>query len=282
MVKTVLITGCSNGGIGQSLAEEFARRGCHVYATARKVESMSALESIDTITRLQLDVTSLESITKCKSYVESSTGGRLDVLVNNAGISYTSAAIEMNVDTAREVFEANLFAVMEMNKAFGKMLIAAKGIILSTGSVAGLMPNPFGSIYHTSKAALHMYSDCLRQELAPFGVRVITAVTGGVQSNIAANAQHRFKLSGDSVYKPVEADMQARLTTSQHEGTCPRDEYARDVVLQVLHEAPPKRIYKGRFAWTVWFLITFLPYSWTAYIMARRFGMIKFAKMLGN
>ena len=243
---------------------------------------MSALEKIDTVTRLQLDVTSVESIKKCKEYVETSTGGRLDILVNNAGISYTSAAIEMDVNTAREVFEANVFSVMEMNKAFAPLLIKAKGIILSTGSVAGLMPNPFGGIYHTSKAALHMYSDCLRQELEPFGVRVITAVTGGVQSNIAANAQHRFKLPANSFYAPVEKDMQARLTTSQHEGTCPRDEYARDVVTQVLYEHPPRRIYKGRFAWSVWFLITFLPYSWTSWIMSRRFGMLKFRKMLGN
>ena len=140
MVKTVLITGCSDGGIGQYLAQQFAKSGCHVYATARTVSKMAALEPIDTITRLELDVCDKKSILKCRDYVERSTGGRLDVLVNNAGISYTSAAIEMNVDTARDVFEANLFAVMEMNKAFGPMLIAAKGTILSTGSVAGTIP----------------------------------------------------------------------------------------------------------------------------------------------
>ena len=125
-----------------------------------------------------------------------------------------------------------------------------------------------------------MYSDCLRQEMEPFGVHVVTAVTGAVKSNIAATAQGRFKLPEDSYYKLCEPDMQARLVQSQAAGTCPTDVYARDVVRQVLQRNPPHRIYKGRFSTMIWFLLTFLPYSWTSYIMARRFGMVKFKNML--
>lgn len=282
MVKTVLITGCSDGGIGQSLAEHFAKAGCHVYATARRVASMSALEPIDTITRLELDVCSAPSIASCVRYVERSTGGRLDVLVNNAGISYTTPAVEMDMDTCREVFEANVFAVMAMNKAFAGMLIRAKGTILATGSLTAILPNPWGSVYHTSKAALHMYNDCLRMEMEPFGVRVVTAVTGGVQSNISANAEARFKLSENSIYKPVEKFMVARLNQSQAEGTCSRPEYAAAVVRQTLQTEPPARIYKGKFSSMVWFLFTFMPYSVTAYLMARRFGMVGFKAMLNK
>jgi 1-acylglycerone phosphate reductase len=279
-MKTVLITGCSDGGIGQSLAEEFARQGCHVYATARKVSSMSKLTAIPTVTLLQLDVNSQESIDACKAYVEKSTGGRLDVLVNNAGISYTGPAVELDIDICRQLMETNLFAVMAMNKAFVKMLIAAKGTILSTGSVAGIIPTPWGSIYHASKAALHMYSDCMRIELEPFGVKVVTAVTGGVQSNIVVNAAPRFKLIEGTIYENVRSFMEQRLNTSQGAGTCPRDVYARSVVSQTLRSNPPPRIWKGAFATMIRLLNIFAPYWLTARIMSRRFGIDKMKGLL--
>lgn len=281
-MKTVLITGCSDGGIGQSLAEEFVHQGCHVYATARKVSKMSNLAHMSEITLLELDVCSRESIEKCRDLVERSTGGHLDVLVQNAGISYTSASIEMDVDVCREVFEANVFAVMEMTKQFSKMIIKAKGTILSTGSVAGIIPNPFGGIYHTSKSALHMYLDCLRLELEPFGVSVVTAVTGGVQSNIAANSAARLTIAEDSLYRPIESDILARLNTSQVKGTCQRDVYARSVVSKTLSRSPPPRIYKGKFASLIWFLNAFLPYWVTAAIMGRRFGMTKLKALVNR
>lgn len=241
---------------------------------------MSLLKNNDMITLLELDVCNKESIAKCRKRVEQISVGRLDVLVNNAGISYTSASVDMDVDICREVFEANVFAVMEMNKQFAPMLIKAKGTILSTGSVAGIIPNPFGGIYHTSKAALHMYLDCLRMEMEPFDVKVVTAVTGGVQSNIAANSSTRFEIPEDSIYRPIESDMVARLQTSQNHGTCPRDVYAKAVVSQVLQPSPPARIWKGKFTTMIWILNAFAPYWLTATIMSRRFGMTKLKAML--
>ncbi|CCG81194.1 Putative uncharacterized protein [Taphrina deformans PYCC 5710] len=279
--KTVLITGCSDGGIGQTLAEEFAKT-CHVYATARSVSKMSALQSVTHITLLQLDVCSKDSIVACRDRIDAETGGKLDVLVNNAGISYTTASVEMDVEVCREVFEANVFAVMEMNKQFTKLLVAAKGTILSTGSIAGIMPNPFGGVYHTSKAALHMYLDCLRIELEPFGVNVVTAVTGGVQSNIAQNGATRFKIAEDSLYKPIEADMRSRLNASQDAGTCSRGVYAKAVVSQTLRTSPPPRIWMGKFSTLIWILNSFAPYWVMARIMSKRFGMDKLKAMVNR
>ncbi|ORY81522.1 hypothetical protein BCR37DRAFT_380423 [Protomyces lactucae-debilis] len=274
-MKTVLITGCSDGGIGESLALEFANRGCHVFATARKVENMGNLSHVPTITLLALDVNDKKSIEECRAYVEKSTAGRLDFLVQNAGISYTGPAVELDVDVCRELMETNFFAVMEMNKAFIKMLVAAKGTILATGSVAGIIPTPWGSIYHASKAALHMLLDCMRIELEPLGVKVVTAVTGGVQSNIVVNATSRFKLLEDTLYAPVRDMIEKRLNTSQSTGTCQRPDYARYVVNLVMRPSPPPRIWKGAFATMIWFLNAFTPYWLIASIMSRRFGMDK-------
>lgn len=272
-MKTVLITGCSEGGIGFALAEQFSKAGCRVYATARRTNAMAKLESQPNITCLALDVCDKESISKCREYIEKSTGGHLDVLVNNAGIGYTTIGIEMDVDMCKQVFDANVFAVMEMNKQFSKMLIQAKGTILSIGSIAGMMPNPFGTVYHTSKAALHMYLDCLRIELEPFDVKVVTAVTGGVRSNIAANATPRMTvISDDSIYQPLQQEQQARQTVSQTGASMPTNEYAAGLVRKVLVPNPPPRIWRGNFANAIWVLNSFMPYWVTAYIMSRRFG----------
>lgn len=278
--KTVLITGCSDGGIGQSLAEEYLAQGCLVVATSRKTSSMSALASRSSCHLVQLDVADQASIDAAVKKVDGIVAGKLDVLFNNAGISYTTAALDMNVDVCKEVFEANVFGVMRVTKAFGKLVVAAKGVIAATGSVAGTFPNPFGSVYHTSKAALHAYLDCLRLEMAPFDVHVVNVVTGAVQSNIAANAAARIDMPEDSLYRPAEADLLARMKTSQAKGNTPRPEYVSYVVAQTLRHNPPPRIYKGTHAGTAWFLQAFVPFSVTAYIMASRFGMHKLYTLL--
>jgi 1-acylglycerone phosphate reductase len=83
--KTVLITGCSKGGIGDALAQEFHRKGVHVFATARSLSKISHLKDMG-ITTFELDVTSPDSIRNAVSFIEKETEGRLDFLVNNAGM----------------------------------------------------------------------------------------------------------------------------------------------------------------------------------------------------
>lgn len=272
-MKSVLITGCSDGGIGSSLATNFSKSGCHVYATARNINSMSFLADNEAITLLALDVCNRESITKCRDIVSQSTGGTLDVLVNNAGIAYSSAGIEMDVDTCRQVYEANVFGVMEMNKAFGHMLVKAEGTILSTGSVAGLLPVPFGGIYHSSKAALAMYNDCIRLELEPLGVKVVNAVTGQVQSNIVANSSDRYHMADDSYYRAIQATIDKVRESSQGSRSVPTDVYAKSIVSQTLRANPPPRIYKGGLSTISWVVSTFMPYWVIAFLTSRRSGM---------
>lgn len=79
-----------------------------------------------------------------------------------------SAASDLELSDARDIFETNLFGTMAMNKEFIPLLIAAQGRIVHVGSIAGILPVPFQSAYNASKAALHSYSDTLRVELAPF------------------------------------------------------------------------------------------------------------------
>ncbi len=86
--KSVLITGCTEGGIGFALAKEFQSRGLHVFATARSPSKMAALEKLPDVTLLSLDVTSTGSISAVVDAVSAATGGKLDYLVNNSGVVY--------------------------------------------------------------------------------------------------------------------------------------------------------------------------------------------------
>lgn len=94
-------------------------------------------------------------------------------------------ALDVDINDARACFEANFFSIIHLTQTFTPLLISSKGLILNVGSVAAIVPYVFGSVYNASKAALHAFSNTLRLELEPFGVRVLVVVTGGVKSRIA-------------------------------------------------------------------------------------------------
>lgn len=265
MAKSVLITGCSPGGIGHALALEFKRKDFRVFATARKAETISNLaeQGIET---LSLEVTNDESIVTLKAEIESRTNSSLDILVNNAGRNYTVPALDVEMDEIRDTFEANVFAVMRMCQVFAPLLIRAKGTIVQIGSLAGIMPYVFGSPYNASKAALHSYSDTLRVELAPFGVRVVTVFTGGVTSNISRT--HRT-LPDDSIYLPLAEEYERRQTHSQA-NAIPNEQYARSVVSQVLGYRSRDTIWEGGKSWLVRIFIP-LPRHYDAYGSSLRY-----------
>ncbi|KAK5126707.1 hypothetical protein LTR85_009641 [Meristemomyces frigidus] len=267
--KSVLITGCSSG-IGQALAKEFKSQGLRVFATARKAESISDLAS-QGIETLSLEVNSVENIKAVKEEIASRTGGTLDYLVNNAGRNYTVPATDVDIDEIRETFETNLFSVMMLCQAFAPLLIKAKGTIVQIGSLAGKMPYAFGSVYGASKAALHSYSDALRLELAPFDVRVVTIVTGGVISNISRT--HRTLAEG-SLYAPLAKAYEERQTHSQANGI-PNEQYAASVVRQVLTRPSKDTIWEGGKSWLVWFISSFFPRKVMDIAMTRMFSLNK-------
>lgn len=126
MVKkpTVLITGCSEGGIGWYVARAYFDKGYRVFATARRLEAMKGLPEygIDTLT---LDVTSIESVKAARDHVAAETGGTLDILLNNAGVPAASPAIETDIEEARIAYDVNVLGTMRMNNEFANLLIVS-------------------------------------------------------------------------------------------------------------------------------------------------------------
>lgn len=138
MKKTVLITGCSEGGIGSALAKEFASQNWHVFATARNTNKMKHFRDVPGTEAIQLDPTSPESVDAARKLVEAKTGGRLDVLVNNAGQAYSCPILDTDIDKAKEVYDINVWGALRVTKAFSGMIIAAKGTIVFNSSIASV------------------------------------------------------------------------------------------------------------------------------------------------
>ncbi|KAJ6501949.1 NAD-P-binding protein [Mycena sanguinolenta] len=272
-MSTVLITGCSHGGIGSALAKEFHAQGFRVFATARRLEAMEDL-SARGIETLALDVTDIEAIQRVRDEIAIKTGGKLDVLVNNAGQAYAVAATDMDMAAVRALYESNVFAPMCMVQQFVHLLVASgKARIVNIGSVSGITPVPFSAAYNTSKAALHAFGNTLRVELAPFNISVVTVVSGGVQSNIAKPNS----IPDNSLYKSMEEVYQTkRINMSQNNAT-PAHEYARIVVAETKKANPRGWLWTAHQSTLVWFIDTFLPRGFMTWMMARKFGFSEFS-----
>ncbi|KAG5929170.1 hypothetical protein E4U42_006898 [Claviceps africana] len=221
---------CTPGGIGYALAREFHAKGHVVIATARRDEIVSLLRD-DGMMALSLDVTDQDSITSCVDQVTRITGGGLDMLVNNAGLSHTIPAIDVDLADARHTFETNFFAVVAMVKAFSRLLIRSRGHIVNMSSLASVFPYVYGSVFCATKGALNSYSRTLRQELKPFGVRVTVVMAGMVRSQ--TNKTYR-ELPADSAYAVVQDLFRRKLTYSEENSRMTPDEFARRLVGRLL------------------------------------------------
>ena len=193
MTKTALVTGASSG-IGEEIARQLCNRGYKVFAGARRVDKMTDLQELGA-TVIQLDVGSQESVDACFNIVsEQVEGGKLDLLFNNAGVIYGGPAIEVPFESIQNCFDVNVFGLIRMVQKFSKLIINAKGKIIQTGSATSLVPFVFGTTYATTKAAVLHYSNCLRVELAPFGVHVILLQLGTIDTGFGGESDSRGRL----------------------------------------------------------------------------------------
>ncbi|PIL32480.1 hypothetical protein GSI_05183 [Ganoderma sinense ZZ0214-1] len=271
MKTVVLVTGCSKGGIGFSLCEAFATKGCIVYATARRPESLEGF-SQHNIHCLTLDVTDDESV-KIVVQTVIDEEGQIDVLVNNAGVSNSSPLIDVKMDEIMRIFDANVFATIRTARAVIPHMAARKrGTIVNVGSVAGNIPIPWGGVYSATKAALHSLTDTLYMECKPLHIHVLLLAPGAVRSNIAANQAPRVRLPPESLYTDYEDSVQKRLTMSQANDPLPADVFARTTVDAVLRAGGPPR-YMSIGKMTGWFRVyEWLPRGWVLDLLWKRMG----------
>ena len=223
MSRIVLITGCSSG-IGNALARGFASHGDTVIATARKPETLADLEAAGCEIH-GLDVNDEASIDALVAHIEAKHG-KLDVLLNNAGVAAMGPIIEVPAEVMRSVLETNTIApVIMAQKCLRLLRFAEQPVIVQIGSVSGVLTTPFAGPYCASKAAVHCMMEALRIELQPFGIRVVTVQPGGIRSDIGNKAEAGVAswLSGQSLYAPIREGIMKRAQLSQQNATPAED-----------------------------------------------------------
>jgi len=274
--RSVLITGCSPGGIGHALALEYHSKGLLVFATARKVEVLADLAELG-ISTIALDVTDVESIRRARDHVSEVTGGTLDVLVNNAGQQYLSPSAEVDMSRARTLFETNLFGVMTMVTEFLSLVVAAQGQIFNIGSAVVYLPATFGGVYTAAKAALHSYGDALRVELEPFNVNVTTIITGSISTNmnLADASGVESPIKSGSLYEPMHALYLKKRNELQSDVSkkTSAEVYAQRLVARTLGRSPGGRLSIGSASSLLWFIDTFFPKSALTYVAGLMYGL---------
>ncbi|XP_072978609.1 short-chain dehydrogenase RED1 [Typha angustifolia] len=255
----VLVTGCSEGGIGYALARAFAAQGCVVVATSRSLGSMKSLENDSRFFLQELDVTSEETV---KRSVENALAkfGRIDVLVNNAGVHLVAPLAEVPMSSVERVFETNVYGPMRLIQAVVPHMIARrKGKIVNVGSVAALAPGPWAGVYTASKAALHALTDTIRLELHSFNISVINVVPGAVKSNLGNTSLANYhRMAEWKFYKPFEASIRSRTNISQGPRSTPAEEFAKKTVALVLKKNPPAWFSYGQLS-TILAILYYLP-----------------------
>jgi short-subunit dehydrogenase len=183
MAKTALVTGAS-GGIGKSLAEQFAKDGINLIIAARSLERLEELAR-DWRTKYAVEVTPVRSdlaqIGGARQLYNAiaERGISIDFLVNNAGVGVYGLFGESSLNDIVDMLRLNVVALTELTHLFLEQIIAARGKILNVASVAAFVPGPYMSNYFATKAYVLSFSQALAQELKPTGVTV-TALCPGV------------------------------------------------------------------------------------------------------
>ncbi|KAI1078090.1 short-chain dehydrogenase/reductase [Whalleya microplaca] len=265
MSKTVLITGCGPSGIGTALATEFHLRGHRVFGSGLSEPLLAHLRDLG-IDTLVLDVTSSSSIEAAVTHVAKATGGKLDILINNAGLVHIMPFADTDVEAARKVLEVNVLGVFAVTKAFLPLLIAAAhtrgglgpngdSLVANIGSINEVFRPSFFGIYNASKAAIETLGGTIRTELAPLGVRVVTVKTGCVRTDLFDNTP-TTKLPEDSLYQPVKEWIEGRKMLDNGKFIAAED-YAKKVVSELLRPSVKHIIWQGGLATIAWILSWF-------------------------
>ncbi|KAF2820657.1 NAD(P)-binding protein [Ophiobolus disseminans] len=284
--RTILITGCSDDSLGSHLSIAFHNAGWRVFATARNTAKLQVVirAGIETI---QLDTLSPESIQNSVSTVAKLTGGSLDMLLNNAGAGYSMPLMDLDLDKTRDLFELNVYSLITVTKAFLPLLRESGtthggvrgGIVVNNTSCSSLTCGglPFAGAYNASKAAATSITEGMRLELAPFDIKVINLLTGGVRSTFHANTPND-KLPPDSLYQVAKEVVEKTMSgvNSTESGADPK-QWANRIVGKLSKSNPPHWVWGGKWSTTVW-ASTFLPVGAMDWVTKPMTGLDKVEK----
>ena len=245
-----LITGASSG-IGLVTAKALQRAGYRVFGTSRR-----EVTSTDSITMLTFDVTDEASVTNMVAEVLKQAG-RIDLLVNNAGIGLLGGAEESSTAQAQALFDVNVFGITRVtNAVLPTMRSQKQGRIVNISSVLGLIPSPYNALYAATKHAVEGYSESLDHELRTFGIRVVLVEPGFTRTSFEASITRPDQPL--AVYDSVRAGMEVMMRNGVNAGDAP-EVVANTVVKAATAVAPRRRYTAGKQSSQVRFLCHLIP-----------------------
>ncbi len=249
--RVVLVTGASSG-IGEAAVLALLARGYRVHAAARRVERMAPLREAGAQIHF-LDLTDESSIHVLIENILQ-TEGRLDSLVNNAATAAYGSVEEVSLADARRQFEVNLFGLARLTQLVVPVMRAQRsGTIVNISSVGGRIHTPLGAWYHASKHALEGWSDSLRIETSPFGIRVVVIQPGAIDTEFGPNAiGPLLERSGSGPYRALAHRMAETTRRTFDSGKASPPALIADLIVKAIESPRPKTRYvAGHLARTI-------------------------------
>ncbi|HET8852338.1 MAG TPA: SDR family oxidoreductase [Ktedonobacteraceae bacterium] len=250
MAQTILVTG-SNSGFGRLMVETLARQGYIVFAGMRAVagKNASAAEELHALAErehlalqiVEIDITDDASVEQA---IESLVGitGRLDVVVNNAGIAYSGPLEAFTLEQVQQQFDTNVFSVLRVNRAaLPHMRKQGSGLLLQIGSIVGRLALPFNGLYGATKFALEGLTESYRYELAPFGIDAAIIEPGTYPTPISAKRQIAADTERAALYQDAIAAFATPFYAENRSATPPDPQEVADAVVRVIAQPAGER-----------------------------------------
>lgn len=268
MARVVFITGASSG-IGKAAATFLTNKGFRVYGTSRNPDKVSPTDEFEL---LSLDVSQEDSIQKAIAYVLRKEG-KIDVLINNAGVGITGAVEEIPSAEIQKVFATNLYGPIALMKAvLPHMRAQKKGLIINISSIAGYMGLPYRGVYSATKGALALVTEAMRMEVKDFGVHITQVAPGDFATDIASRRYHT-PVYPESPYQKPYSRVLNLMDAHVHSGGDPRQ--VALLLYRIINTRRPKTHYTvGSFLqkFSV-FLKQTLPGNWFEKMMIRHYKL---------
>ncbi|HET7431615.1 MAG TPA: oxidoreductase [Nocardioides sp.] len=270
--QVALVTGGSSG-IGERAALRLQAAGFTTYAVARRVDRMAALEKAG-VTTFAMDVTDDASITTGVERIVDEQG-RLDVLVNNAGYGSYGAVEDVPIDEARRQFEVNVFGLARLTQLVTPHMRArGSGRVINISSIGGKFYEPLGAWYHATKFAVEGFSDSLRLELAPHGIRVVIIEPGPIRTEWNSLARDALvETSAGTAYEQQAEAVRARMESGDRPMLSSGPDVVAKKIVKAATTAHPRARYPvGRGAGSILAARRLLPDRAFDAIVARMYG----------
>jgi len=236
MSKVVLITGASSG-IGKAIATFLVAKGCKVYGTSRNPKRTAEFS----FELIALDVLKIDTIASAVAFVIKKEG-RLDVLVNNAGMGITGPIEDTPTDEMRAVFNTNLFGAIDVMKGvLPQMRKQNSGTIINVTSIAGYMGLPYRGVYSATKGALEIITEATSMEVKNFNINLVNIAPGDFSTNIAAGRYYTPVFANSAYKNNYQANLDL-MNSHVDDGMDPLE--MAKAVFKIIHTKKPKIHYK--------------------------------------